>query len=66
MLYSLPLRILFDCSGSSEGMSPFPRYSHLSKWIPLKWITCLKGKGSPYWITERRVLELITVLGSQP
>ena len=47
-------------------MSPFPRYSHLSKWIPLKWITCLKGKGSPYWITERRVLELITVLGSQP
>ena len=25
-----------------------------------------KGKGSPYWITERRVPELIPVLGSQP
>ena len=25
-----------------------------------------KGKGSPYWVTERRVLELILVLGSQP
>jgi len=25
-----------------------------------------KGKGSPYWITERSVPELIPVLGSQP
>jgi len=25
-----------------------------------------KDKGSPYWITERRVPELIPVLGSQP
>ena len=25
-----------------------------------------KGKGSPYWNTERRVLEVIPVLGSQP
>ena len=25
-----------------------------------------KGKGSPHWITERRVPELIPVLGSQP
>ena len=25
-----------------------------------------KGKGSPYSITERRILELIPVLGSQP
>jgi len=25
-----------------------------------------KDKGSPCWITERRVPELITVLGSQP
>jgi len=25
-----------------------------------------KGKGSPYWITERRVPELIPVFGSQP
>ena len=28
--------------------------------------TILKGKGSPYSITERRVPELIPVLGSQP
>ena len=26
----------------------------------------IKGKGSPYSITERRVLELISVPGSQP
>ena len=26
----------------------------------------VKGKGSPYLITERRVPELISVLGSQP
>ena len=26
----------------------------------------VKGKGSPYSITERRVSELISVLGSQP
>jgi len=28
--------------------------------------TNLKGKGGPYLIAERRVLELIPVLGSQP
>ena len=27
---------------------------------------CLKGKDSTYWIAERRVAELIPVLGSQP
>ena len=27
---------------------------------------CKKGKGSPYSITQRRVSELIPVLGSQP
>jgi len=27
---------------------------------------CVKGKGSPYSFTERRVSELIPVLGSQP
>jgi len=26
----------------------------------------VKGKGSPYWIAERRVPQLIPVLGSQP
>ena len=29
-------------------------------------LTFVKGKGSPYSITERRVPELISVLGSQP
>jgi len=29
-------------------------------------VLAIKGKGSPYSIAERRVLELITVLGSQP
>ena len=29
-------------------------------------IIIIKGKGSPYSITERRVPELIPVLGSQP
>jgi len=29
-------------------------------------VTDKKGKGSPYSITERRVPELIPVLGSQP
>ena len=33
----------------------------------LCWVyVCVKGKGSPYSITERRVPELIPVLGSQP
>jgi len=27
---------------------------------------CIRGKGSPYSITQRRVPELIPVLGSQP
>jgi len=31
-----------------------------------KYLTVLKGKGSPYSITERRVPELIPVHGSQP
>jgi len=29
-------------------------------------VSCKKGKGSPYSITELRVPELIPVLGSQP
>jgi len=29
-------------------------------------VATLKGKGCPYWITQRRVPELIPVLGSQP
>ena len=34
--------------------------------IAFSYIQCKKGKGSPYSITERRVPELIPVLGSQP
>jgi len=30
------------------------------------WLVTIKGNGSPYSITERRVPELIPVLGSQP
>jgi len=40
---------------------PRPRAS-----APYPTIKVKKGKGSPYSITERRVPELITVLGSQP
>jgi len=40
------------------------------EWVSVSFGTGLypgkKGKGSPYWITERMVLELIPVLGSQP
>jgi len=32
----------------------------------IKFLPCKKSKGSPYSITERRLLELIPVLGSQP
>ena len=35
-------------------------------WYPGQAISSKKGKGSPYSITERRVPELIPVLGSQP
>jgi len=35
-------------------------------WFPGQAISSKKGKGSPYSITERRVPELISVLGSQP
>ena len=34
--------------------------------VPAAVVWCSKGKGSPYLITERRVPELIPVLGSQP
>jgi len=41
-------------------------FTSVSAWVRLGWVEFQKGKGSPYSITERRVLELITVLGSQP
>jgi len=34
--------------------------------VSTNYVTCKKGKGSPYSITERRDPELIPVLGSQP
>ena len=42
---------------------PFPS---LSLHLPAATLPPLKGKGSPYSVTERRVPELIPVLGSQP
>jgi len=47
-------------TGSQEpqGQCYSGRFSHKT--------SSKKGKGSPYSITERRVLELIPVLGSQP
>ena len=32
----------------------------------MRFVDVLKGKGSPYSITDRRFAELIPVLGSQP
>jgi len=47
---SFSFRLLVDCSALHKHSS-----------------TCTKkGKGSPHLITERRVQELISVLGSQP
>jgi len=51
------------------GRCPDPAHSvrqHAAVLAP--YIICVtkKGKGSPYWITERWVPELIPVLGSQP
>jgi len=48
-------------SPSSPHLSPFR-----SSPFPLPPFSSKKGKGSPYSITERRVPELIPVLGSQP
>jgi len=56
-----------------HSVSPIRRRQHLMLGIATRPKTCqnlmkrLKiGKGSPYSITERRVPELIPVLGSQP
>ena len=47
------------CSSSSISTTTFI-------YRPSRWFSKVKGEGSPYSITERRVLELIPVLGSQP
>jgi len=44
------------------NLGPFTSQSDALTSTPLR----LKGKGSPYLITERRVPELILLLGSQP
>jgi len=46
------------------NLSRGTKMEHTSK--PFKPMKSLKNKGSPYSITERRVPELIPVLGSQP
>ena len=52
---------------STLGTKPTPYVTHyLHTHRSHKYLTVLKGKASPYAITERRVPELIPVLGSQP
>ena len=49
----------------TEGDS-LPYRGPLPGLLILQYVYCVKGKGSPYSITERMVPELIPVLGSQP
>jgi len=53
---------------ASLGHLPPPRTSALPRTGRVRYGPCadVKGKGSPYSITERRVPELIPVLGCQP
>ena len=65
-----------DCLHMVQLMSlPSPNQSYLASlksrlvlplWYRLTQAVLEKGKGRPYSITERRVPELIPVLGSQP
>jgi len=43
-----------------------PQKPDIAQQMDYSSINCKKGKGSPYSTTERRFLELIPVLGSQP
>jgi len=54
-----------ECPDTSDSVSAC---SYRHNRTTSEHVTCLelKGKGSPYSITERRVPELIPVLGSQP
>ena len=50
-------------------LAPVPSYglhSQTTRAVSVRSLGCKKGKGSPYAITERRVQQLIPVLGSQP
>jgi len=54
---------------STEGICGFnPKLTIMCREGTYILLSCCskKGKGSPYWITEHMVLELIPVLGSQP
>jgi len=57
-----------DLRGSSDPPKGSGSFGHISRPVVKyrEYLTCKKGKGSPYSITERRVPELIPVLGSQP
>ena len=60
--HSKPISVAWASSSSTLPLlSPFPPLVFLLLPSEVK-----KGKGSPYSITERRVPELIPVLGSQP
>ena len=78
LLLRVPHVLLFVCVGHNGKLcrKPMSRWRcHLRvtepciRWgvhIVATWQYTKRGKGSPYSITERRVLELILVLGSQP
>ena len=60
----VPSQLLSSLPGDQRKTTrPFLIGSAKTKWLFGAW---LKGKGSPYSTTERRVPELIPVLGSQP
>ena len=60
--------ISFQQRGQEDRTSPLDRlwYTKETQDRSQQGNTVKKGKGSPYSVTERRVPELIPVLGSQP
>ena len=57
------LRVHVDLIQPLAGLSP---HAHVVAVVTMTSLQRKKGKRSPYSITERRVPELIPVLGSQP
>ena len=57
----IPGQVNGDDIGGGANLLKAERFSSLDAW-PKKG----KGKGSPYSIAERRIPELIPILGSQP
>jgi len=55
-----------EWDGRYHRVMAIRHHNHLHTVQPITTMRALTGKGSPYSITERRVLELIPVLDSQP